>query len=231
MTDSQHSKTADGHAALHSERGPNRGEHTGRALNPTIKVTDLAWLEFVKPDLEQAETFARDFGFVVAARKPEALYLRGSLPGTVAMVIRKGSHSRFIGPTFKAAEEQDLPRLARATGTQVQPLDEAFEGSVVRLSDPSGFAVAVAHVNDELPGLAEQTPRVLNVGTTTARINSAQRPPRAPAAIQRLEGEALEAIGYKDYLTFEYFHPFPHYPEALIYQTSDALDHILGRKK
>jgi hexulose-6-phosphate isomerase len=42
--------------------------------------------------------------------------------------------------------------------------------------------------------------------------------------------EALDKIGYRDYLTFEYFHPFPHYPEALIYQTSDALDRILGRK-
>ena len=40
----------------------------------------------------------------------------------------------------------------------------------------------------------------------------------------------LERIGYEGYLTFEYFHPFEHYPEALIYQTSDALDRILGRK-
>jgi hexulose-6-phosphate isomerase len=40
---------------------------------------------------------------------------------------------------------------------------------------------------------------------------------------------ALEAIGYDKYLTFEYFHPFPHYPEALIYQTSDALNRILGK--
>ena len=42
---------------------------------------------------------------------------------------------------------------------------------------------------------------------------------------------ALEQTGYDGYLTFEYFHPFLHYPEALIYQTSDALDRILGRKK
>ena len=42
--------------------------------------------------------------------------------------------------------------------------------------------------------------------------------------------EALEAVGYRGYVTFEYFHPFSHYPEALIYQTSDALDRILGRK-
>jgi hexulose-6-phosphate isomerase len=42
--------------------------------------------------------------------------------------------------------------------------------------------------------------------------------------------EALDGVGYKEYVTFEYFHPFPHYPEALIHQTSDALDRILGRK-
>jgi L-ribulose-5-phosphate 3-epimerase len=42
--------------------------------------------------------------------------------------------------------------------------------------------------------------------------------------------EALDKIGYRDYLTFEYFHPFSHYPEALVYQTSDALDRMLGRR-
>ncbi|MDP6467224.1 MAG: sugar phosphate isomerase/epimerase family protein [Pirellulaceae bacterium] len=42
--------------------------------------------------------------------------------------------------------------------------------------------------------------------------------------------EELDKIDYRGYLTFEYFHPFSHYPEALIYQTSDALDWMLGRK-
>lgn len=42
--------------------------------------------------------------------------------------------------------------------------------------------------------------------------------------------ESLDKIGYRGYLTFEYFHPFNHYPEALVYQTSDALDWMLGRK-
>ncbi|MCZ6678959.1 MAG: sugar phosphate isomerase/epimerase [Candidatus Poribacteria bacterium] len=43
--------------------------------------------------------------------------------------------------------------------------------------------------------------------------------------------EALHTVGYQGYLTFEYFHPFQHYPEALIYQSSDALDRMLGRKR
>jgi L-ribulose-5-phosphate 3-epimerase len=42
--------------------------------------------------------------------------------------------------------------------------------------------------------------------------------------------EALDKINYRGYLTFEYFHPFSHYPEALVYQSSDALDWMLGRK-
>ena len=42
--------------------------------------------------------------------------------------------------------------------------------------------------------------------------------------------EAFDQTGYQGYLTFEYFHPYPHFPEALIYQTSDSLDRMLGKK-
>jgi hexulose-6-phosphate isomerase len=41
--------------------------------------------------------------------------------------------------------------------------------------------------------------------------------------------DALAAIDYRGYATFEYFHPYLYYPEALVYQTSDSLDRILGR--
>lgn len=40
---------------------------------------------------------------------------------------------------------------------------------------------------------------------------------------------ALDEVGYRGYLTFEYFHPYDHWPEALIYQTSDSFDRMLGR--
>ena len=42
--------------------------------------------------------------------------------------------------------------------------------------------------------------------------------------------EAFEQVGYDGHLTFEYFHPWEHWPEALVFQTSDALDRMLGRK-
>ena len=40
--------------------------------------------------------------------------------------------------------------------------------------------------------------------------------------------EAFDQIKYRGYLTFEYFHPFLHYPEALVYQASDAMNRMLG---
>lgn len=40
--------------------------------------------------------------------------------------------------------------------------------------------------------------------------------------------DAFANIGYQDYLTFEYFHPYLHHPEALIYQTADSLNRMLG---
>ena len=46
-----------------------------------------------------------------------------------------------------------------------------------------------------------------------------------PAVLQ-----AFDATGYRGYLTFEYFHPYLHWPEALIHQTADSLDRMLGLK-
>jgi catechol 2,3-dioxygenase-like lactoylglutathione lyase family enzyme len=176
----------DGHADLHSEHGRNPGEHSGRSANPTIRVTDLAWLEFEKPDLHRAEVFARAFGFAITAREPNALYLRGSLPGTPCLVIRKGPRTKFVGSTFKAADESDLQRLAKATDRRVEPVDDPTEGAIVRLVDPSGFPVSVVYVRQDLPAMPEQQPHTLNFGTDLHRFNTTQRPPREPAQVQRL---------------------------------------------
>jgi len=64
-TQADQHKTA--HQDLHSERGAEPGDRTDRARNPVIKVEDLAWLEFEKPDLDRAERFARDFGLSTAS--------------------------------------------------------------------------------------------------------------------------------------------------------------------
>ncbi|MEU1517095.1 VOC family protein [Streptomyces sp. NPDC005811] len=184
------SRTA--HQDLHSERGALRGEHPGRSRNPVIRVADLAWLEFEKPDLDRAEVFALDFGFSVAARTPDALWLRGTFAGPPCMVIRRGRASRFVGPAFRAAGPADLDRLARATGSAVREADVPGGGRAVGLLDPSGLPVRVVHGTRELPALPGQRPLLLNSGTAPLRTNAVQRPPREPSRIQRLGHVVLE---------------------------------------
>ncbi|MER6375947.1 VOC family protein [Streptomyces mirabilis] len=180
------------HQDLHSEQGALRGEHPGRSRNPVIKVADLAWLEFEKPDLDRAEVFARDFGFAVAARTEGELWLRGTFAGSPCMVIRRGRASRFIGPAFRAAERADLDRLARATGGTVRDIGVPGGGQSVALLDPSGLPVRVVHCAEQLPALPEQEPLILNFGTDHRRTNATQRPPREPSRIQRLGHVVLE---------------------------------------
>ncbi|GGS91573.1 VOC family protein [Streptomyces cinerochromogenes] len=180
------------HQDLHSELGALRGEHPGRARNPVIKVADLAWLEFEKPDLDRAEVFARDFGFAIAARTERELWLRGTFAGSPCMVIRRGRASRFVGPAFRAAERADLGGLARATGSAVRDADVPGGGQAVTLLDPSGFPVRVVHCAEQLPALPEQQPLILNTGAGGRRTNATQRPPREPSRIQRLGHVVLE---------------------------------------
>jgi hypothetical protein len=126
----------DPHAGLHSEQGALPAEHLGRVRNPIVKVHDLAWLEFQKPDLERAELFARAFGFTTSLRTHDRLHLRGTDAGSPYVGIRRGARSRFIGPAFKAADPKDVLRLAEATGRTIATLPDSLGGVTVDLVDP-----------------------------------------------------------------------------------------------
>ncbi|MBF6136969.1 VOC family protein [Nocardia otitidiscaviarum] len=187
----------DVHSGLHSEQGALPGEHPGRARNPVVKVLDLAWLEFEKPDLERAEIFARAFGFTTAARMPEELQLRGTDAGSPCVVIRRGRRSRFIGPAFRAADTADVLRLGEETGARPRPLPDSLGGLGVDLIDPSGLRVRVVTGTHELPALLPQQPLVVNVGHEVSRVNTTQRPARAPARVQRLGHLVVQTTRYR----------------------------------
>lgn len=186
----------DAHQDLHSEQGALRGEHPGRARNPVIKVRDLAWLEFEKPDLVRAEAFARAFGFTTVLQTPDELHLRGTDPGSPCVLVRRGPKSRFVGTAFAAQERADVEKLATETGTTARALADAIGGVAVQLTDPSGIPVKVVAVTDELPELAAQQPHTFNFGHELRRANTTQRPPREPARVQRLGHVVLQSTTY-----------------------------------
>lgn len=187
---------SDGHTGLHSDQGARRGEHPGRSRDPIIRVADIAWLEFDKPNLVRAEAFARAFGFGIALREPQQLHLRGTNAGAPCVILRRGQRTRFAGLALRAADEVDLMRLADKTGAALQPLPESIGGVAVHLTDPSGMAVKVVAGLHELPAQPAQAPQVCNAGPDDSRINATVRPPRVPARVQRLGHVVLQSTTY-----------------------------------
>ena len=190
------------HSDLHSEQGALKGEHPGRVKNPVIKVLDLAWLEFEKPDLDGAERFANAFGLVTVSHTSDELQLRGTDPGSPCVVVRRGARSRYLGAAFLAADATDVMRLADATAARVERLPESIGGVVVDLIDPSGVPVRVVADPHELPGLPVQPTPDYNFGHQVHRANAAQRPPREPAKVQRLGHVVLQTPKYLETLNW-----------------------------
>lgn len=188
--------TVGAHNGLHSERGARKGEHPGRSRNPVIKVDDLAWLEFQKPDLVRAEAFAHAFGFTTVLRSDDELQLRGTDAGAPCVLIRRGPRSRFVGLAFQAADEADLRRLAKATGASIRALPATIGGTTVDLVDPSGIPVHVVAGTHQFEALPAQTPHTFNFGHELRRANATQRPPREPARVQRLGHVVMQTTTY-----------------------------------
>ena len=187
----------DVHSGLHSELAGLRSEHPGRSTNPIIKVVELAWLEFVKPDLDRSERFAVDFGFQVQERTPDRLVLRGTWSAVPCLVIRRGTKAGFVGPTFLAESTKDVERLAAATGSNVIPYGT---GKSVNLRDPSGIPVRVVAGLTPLAALPERAAMTLNFGVEPQRFNETQRPPSGPAQVQRLGHVVLETTRFQSAL-------------------------------
>ncbi|GAB3026486.1 putative 2,3-dihydroxybiphenyl-1,2-dioxygenase or glyoxalase/bleomycin resistance protein [Mycobacterium bourgelatii] len=195
-------RAADAHKDLHSEKGALPGEHPGRSRNPIIKVADIAWLEFEKPDLARTEAFARAFGFQTAQRSPDGLLLRGTDAGAPCVIVRRGQQTRFVAAAFRACDEVDVLRLADKSGRTARPLPEAIGGLAVDLVDPSGIPVRVVAGMHELPALPGQHPHVFNFGQDLRRANATQRPPRVPARVQRLGHLVLQSTKYRQALNW-----------------------------
>ena len=107
------------HNDLHSDQGTLPGEHPGRAQNPVIKVLDLAWLEFEKPDLDGTERFARAFGFATVSRTADELQLRGTDAGSPCVVVRRGASSKTWTRCAKSPAPSWKPTSASATTARI----------------------------------------------------------------------------------------------------------------
>ena len=126
-------------------------------------------------------------------RTADELQLRGTDAGAPCVLIRQGPRSRFVGPAFRAADSADVVRLAEATGRTVTKLPESLGGVEVDLRDPSGAPCGWSPTRTSWPRCPARSRWRCNVGHTVPRANATQRPPRAPATVQRLGHVVLQS--------------------------------------
>jgi hypothetical protein len=141
LTTDGHRTPTNPHHDLHSETGGAARRVPGRARNPLVKVHDLAWLEFTKPDLGRAEAFAHAFGFTAARRGDDELQLPRHRPGRAVRARPARPPLGVRRPSVRAADAADVTRLATAAGTRAGKLDETLGGIGVSLQDPAGNRV------------------------------------------------------------------------------------------
>lgn len=107
-----------------------------------IKVTDIAYVRFRAPDLDEMEKFLLEFGLVRAERRDKTLFMRGTDALPFAHVTELGEPG-FVGLGFYAESVADLERLAAKYGLPVEENDAPGAGRIVRFTDPNGFPVDV----------------------------------------------------------------------------------------
>ncbi|GAA1479715.1 VOC family protein [Gordonia sinesedis] len=199
--------THDVHDGLHADEGALPGEHPGRHPNPVIKVHDIAWLEFDKPDLVRTAAFAVDFGLTPTLQTRDELHLRGALAGSPCVIVRRAPRTALTAIAFRIADRSDLTTIASAWGQSVEPLDDALGGSAVTTRDPSGCRVRVVSDVTEWPALPVQSVRApFNFARSQHRANTAQRPPRAPAVVERLGHVVLQSNRYLESVNWYLHH-------------------------
>lgn len=163
-----------------------------RSAEPVIKVHDIAYLIFDRPDLEKTQSFLEDFGLTVSARTKEALFARGAGPAHHCYVARRNRRAGFVGAAFRVKSLADLERLADAEGSKIETVNDPGGGRRVVLSDPNGFRIEVIF-GDEEAALIDCRPSPLtNTSNNRARVNAPLRTPSGPPVVQRLGHVVLE---------------------------------------
>lgn len=166
--------------------------------DPIIRVDELAYVVFEKPDLAPTRRFFADFGCSVAHESATELLLRGTGPQPYIYVARRGMRSGFVGTGFRAGSRADVERLADATGSAVRELRRPGGGVGLTLVDPCGFTVDVVYGIEPVESLPmRREPLPVNTPFDKRRINLGQRAPLEPAAVYRLGHCVLQSVDFE----------------------------------
>lgn len=169
-----------------------------RHPRPTAKATSMAYLLFDRPDLDEAESFLKDFGLRTVQMSGDTLYLRAMDNTPWCYRIAKADKARFVGMGFTVATRKELAALSLMPGaSSITALDGPGGGDMVSLIDPNGFRIEMVHGRANVDALPHRAPLPANHDNALPRINNTQRPPALPPELLKLGHVALEVAEYQ----------------------------------
>lgn len=158
-----------------------------RHPEPLVRVQELAYVLFERPDLEKQRAFLEDFGMQLAGAGNGTMYFRGHGTSPWFYAMSEGDKPRFLGAGFSVATEAELAAVAQHHGHSPEVLDGPGGGQRVRIKDPNGYIVDYVWGRaeaDRIPTRENTFPS--NTPTQKARVNSGVRSSVAPSPLEKV---------------------------------------------
>ncbi len=176
-----------GSAEGNPEARENAGSKPLVRPQPLIKVDDIAYVLFEKPDLDKQAAFLQDFGMRPADISAQAIYMRGCGSSPWFYRATRGKKSRYLGAGFLVKSAEELHTISAATDTAIEAITKPGGGQRVRLLDPDGFIVDIVHGREELARQPTRD-RLFDVNTPAEkkRVNQRVSTAAAPSPLERL---------------------------------------------
>ncbi|MDR3470506.1 MAG: VOC family protein [Devosia sp.] len=161
-----------------------------------VRIEDVAYVRFRAPDLAEMRAFLEDFGLVIVEASQDRIVSRGRGASPVAHVTELGD-PEFAGVGFRAANLEDLHRLAVAENAVVAPFDAPGGGQRLTLKDPDGHQIEVVAGQAPAEPLALPEPTPWNTGLDHERLRKAKRLAAGPAHVLRLGHVVLNVSNFR----------------------------------
>ena len=191
-----------------------------------VQLSRIAHVYFEHANLEAFTRFAKDFGFVEAARKDNTIYYRGYGKDPYVYVASQSPtrRSTFLGAAYVAKDEENFNKAAAMPGTVRRKLDEApGAGEMVTFARPNGTFLYVVYGQKE---------RDVESKTTETATHDSQGPfnmpfekPRKGQFQRYRDGPALvHKLGHYGYVCKEFETELEFYTSNFNFVHSDILN-------
>jgi hypothetical protein len=153
---------------------------------PLVKVQELAYLLFQRPDLEKQRGFLEDFGMRLAGEESGAMYFRGHGSSPWFYATLQGDKPRYLGAGYTVESAEQLTEIAARHAVDIEAVDGPGGGKRVRLRDPDGFIADFVHARE--PAERFETREALfdrNTPGLKSRVNHGVRSQPEPSPLEK----------------------------------------------